>query len=201
MLVTKTSQSTVAGRTRSRRRSGLWIGAIAAGAATLATAVAVASMTSSPAYAVDQRGDGTVEVTIKEFVDAKGLQRRLIDAGIPAVIDYIPDGKGTCTQPRGDELPPNQTPMLTSPQGDSPASFSLSPAMIRADQTLVLEAIFDARNPENASAVRVSIVRGPVSACNPTAGPTDGPTTGPIIEHTDDPASGSTQETYSSSGS
>jgi hypothetical protein len=45
------------------------------------------------AYAVTANEDGTVSVEINSLRDAEGLERRLREAGVPAVVQYLPPGK------------------------------------------------------------------------------------------------------------
>jgi hypothetical protein len=49
----------------------------------------------TPAYAVTEHPDGTVTVEIDALSDAAGLERELAEAGIPALVQYLPPGK-TC---------------------------------------------------------------------------------------------------------
>jgi hypothetical protein len=52
----------------------------------------------SPAYAVSANDDGTVTVEINSLSDAAGLEAKLREAGIRAVVQYLPAGKA-CKQP------------------------------------------------------------------------------------------------------
>jgi hypothetical protein len=47
------------------------------------------------AYAVSKNPDGTVTVKIDALSDAPGLERELSQAGVPALVQYLPSGK-TC---------------------------------------------------------------------------------------------------------
>jgi hypothetical protein len=67
--------------------------AVAAGAGVL-----LLSGGAQPAYAVTPNGDGTVTVTINSLRDASGLEQKLREAGVPAVVTYLPSGKA-CRQP------------------------------------------------------------------------------------------------------
>jgi hypothetical protein len=94
----------LAGAGWTRRR---WPLAFAAG---LATAFAALLVSGSPfggdeggrAWAVTNNNNGTVSVEIDSLTDAAGLQRKLNEAGVPALVQYIPAGK-TCA---GGELLP-----------------------------------------------------------------------------------------------
>jgi hypothetical protein len=89
------------------RRSRTWIAPrrLALGGAGVAV-VAVAAVAgvqlvsggAAPAYAVSKNDDGTVTVEISSLSDAAGLERKLREAGIPAIVQYVPPGKA-CKQP------------------------------------------------------------------------------------------------------
>jgi hypothetical protein len=76
---------------------------LAGGLAGLTAVAAVAGVLlltggASPAYAVNKNDDGTVTVEIGSLRDAAGLERKLREAGIRAVVQYLPPGKA-CKQP------------------------------------------------------------------------------------------------------
>jgi hypothetical protein len=83
-----------------------------AGAAAVLVAVAAAAAVqlvsggAEPAYAVNTNDDGTVTVEISSLSDAAGLEQKLRDAGIPAVVQYLPSGKA-CKQPWPTATPPS----------------------------------------------------------------------------------------------
>ncbi|MFD8557643.1 hypothetical protein [Streptosporangium canum] len=52
-----------------------------------------------PAYAVTKDANGVVYVKVRDFHDAAGLTRQLKDLGVPAVVDYVPEGQ-QCREPR-----------------------------------------------------------------------------------------------------
>ena len=63
-------------------------------AATAAVALVVTGSDVTPsAYAVQPRADGSVTVHIRGLEDAKGLERSLRAAGVPAVVDYAAAGQ------------------------------------------------------------------------------------------------------------
>ncbi len=67
------------------------VGSVVA-AGTVFTAVATDSQT-NPAYAAEKLPNGTIKVTIREFRDAPGLERRLAKLGVRAVVTYLPPQK------------------------------------------------------------------------------------------------------------
>jgi hypothetical protein len=98
-----------------------------AGGAAAAIAIAIVGALSlgggepSKAWAVDRNPNGTVTVRIDSLSDAAGLQRQLNDAGVPALVQYLPPGK-TCAggglQPPGastqTKLPPDNGPIASA---------------------------------------------------------------------------------------
>jgi hypothetical protein len=84
-----------------RRRSLALLGAVVAGLVPAALAVSpFGGNADDRAWAVTSKADGSVAVEIDSLRDADGLQRQLKQAGVPAVVQYIPPGK-TCA---GDAL-------------------------------------------------------------------------------------------------
>jgi hypothetical protein len=92
------------------RRTRTWVAArpprrlaLAGGVAALLAVAAGAGVPfltdgAAPAYAVSRNDDGTVTVEIDSLGDAAGLESKLGDAGIRAVVQYLPPGKA-CKQP------------------------------------------------------------------------------------------------------
>jgi hypothetical protein len=75
------------------RHRGRWAAGLAVAAAA-ATAFVVASPggpATSPAYAVEQTGDGDVVVTIHRLEDSTGLEQALAEHGIDAEVSFDPD--------------------------------------------------------------------------------------------------------------
>jgi hypothetical protein len=71
------------------------------------------------AWAVVRNGDGSVTVEIDALSDAGGLERKLNEAGVPAVVQYIPPGK-TCAG----EAPPAHA--VTDSTGDRSGQAGLN---------------------------------------------------------------------------
>lgn len=98
--VAEAAARSTAGRYRRRRRTWQISSLAGAGALAVAAAVGVPAMvgpgTGSAAWAVETRPDGSVEVSIRDFKDPAGLERRLATAGIPAYVEFIPHGT-VCT--------------------------------------------------------------------------------------------------------
>ncbi|AOS61667.1 hypothetical protein [Actinoalloteichus hymeniacidonis] len=73
----------------------------AAGLTALGTTGVVALMlgTSTAAFSVEKQNDGLVRIEISDLRDAEELEDALAEAGIPALVDYLPEGQ-FCRQPR-----------------------------------------------------------------------------------------------------
>lgn len=86
-----------------RRRTRFVLAGAGVAAATAAVAIVATGSDVTPsasaAYAVQPRPDGSVSVSIRSLSDAAGLQSKLRAAGVPAVVDYAPDGNAGCVSP------------------------------------------------------------------------------------------------------
>jgi hypothetical protein len=85
-------------------RRGRLIALGATALAAIAAAIAVALGGGSAAYAVEPGANGQVTVKIHDLTDAAGLQQKLRDAGVPAVVNYGGDAPAGC----GAGAPPPQ---------------------------------------------------------------------------------------------
>ncbi|MEV4171708.1 hypothetical protein [Nonomuraea sp. NPDC049709] len=171
---------------RSRRRL-VGLSAAVAGVAAAATAVAVLTgLTSSPAYAVTTGSDGGVSVRIHSFSDPDGLEAELADAGVRAVVDYLPEGQ-TCKQPRG-ERGGGQGQFATSigKDGDGIA-FTIEKGQVPAGSTLVL-AVSKSKEGDDQPpfATALEVVKGTVAPCEATTLPVPPPGSGGTTERKDD---------------
>jgi hypothetical protein len=86
-----------------QRRTVRRLALVAAGSVVAATpvlATVVVGSRSTPAYAAERLPNGTIKVTIREFRDAQGLERRLRTLGVRSVITYLPGGM-RCTHRPG----------------------------------------------------------------------------------------------------
>lgn len=117
-------------------RIGLAAGAAAAAVIAVVSAVSIGGGGGSKAWAVSRNPDGTVTVQIRSLADADGLQRKLAESGIRALVQYVPPGK-TCadgelspppvavTQSNGD---PSAPPPLPGAQSSKYGSGPVGPA-------------------------------------------------------------------------
>ncbi|WP_188196725.1 hypothetical protein [Nonomuraea sp. SYSU D8015] len=146
-----------------RRPARHLVTAAGLGAAVVAAvAVAIPLMWDAPAFAVVKNSDGTVTVRINEFVRPKELEKRLREAGVRAVIDYVPYGQ-TCREPRGENVPqPERMPLRHTE--DSPG-FRIDPKDIGPDETLVIQMHSANGDPAKSNGGSVAVIRGPVASC------------------------------------
>jgi hypothetical protein len=163
---------------RSRRRL-----ALVGGTAVLLAAAAGAGLPflvggAEPAYAVNTNDDGTVTVEINSLSDAAGLESKLRDAGIRAVVQYLPPGK-MCKQPwftlaipDGAPPSPGSEPMIkggVEHTSDGHTRFTIS-NNLPGDETLVVmtQVGTDTSAPPGAggaAAIAVAFAKGAVGEC------------------------------------
>jgi hypothetical protein len=117
-------------------RFALAAGAAAVTAVALVSGVSIGGGSDGKAWAVDRKPDGSVTVRIDSLSDAAGLERKLNEAGVPALVQYLPKGK-TCA---GDELAPppgavTETNGGPSAEGDGPGPVTTKPGPGPVTQT------------------------------------------------------------------
>ena len=118
---------TVVTQRRPRRPRRLALAGVAVAAATAAVALVVTGSDVTPsAYAVQPRADGSVTVHIRGLEDAKGLERSLRAAGVPAVVDYAAAGKTGCVTPPPHPTGPTEAGTSRSGHRDDGPSLSRS---------------------------------------------------------------------------
>jgi hypothetical protein len=162
---------------RSRRRLGLAGGVAALLAAAAGAGVPFLVGGAAPAYAVNTNDDGTVSVEINSLSDAAGLQSKLRQAGVPAVVQYLEPGKA-CKQPWFTPAsPPDGPPPAGAPgikggvehTSDGQTRFTIS-KNLPADETLVImtQTASDASVPPgagNPESIGVALAKGEVPPC------------------------------------
>jgi len=175
---------------RPRRRLALGGGVAALLAVAAGAGVPFLSDGAAPAYAVSTNDDGTVTVEISSLSDAAGLESKLRDAGVRAVVQYLPAGKA-CKQPWF---------TLASPEGGRPSPggehairggvqhteghtrFTIS-KNLPADQTLVIMTqVAGAGGPSEAAgptSIAVAFAKGDVKPCEVVDAPSGSPPLGP----------------------
>jgi hypothetical protein len=153
---------------------GLGLAAGLGAAAVIAVPVLSGDGGGTPAYAVTARDDGTVMVEINSLKDAAGLERKLRDAGVPAVVQYIPPGKA-CKHPTFTPAPAGtRTPMgagmsgSVSQSGDHRARFTIDKRAVQPDRTLVIQTqqgAAPANMPTGPSSIGIAWAKGSVRPC------------------------------------
>jgi hypothetical protein len=113
-------------------RIGLAAGAAAAAAIAVVSALSIGGGGGSKAWAVSSNPDGTVTVQIKSLADAGGLQRKLDEAGIRSLVQYLPPGKtcagGELAPPPGAVTQTNGDPSAPPPAGTQGQEYGFKSA-------------------------------------------------------------------------
>jgi hypothetical protein len=185
---------------RSPRRLALaGAGAVLAAIAAVAL-VQLAGGGATPAYAVNKNDDGTVTVEISSLSDAAGLENKLRDAGIPAVVQYLPPGKA-CKQPWPTAIPPSDDHSgVTADAGKAPIKggvehtpdhtrFTIS-RNLPADTTLVIMTqVSESSELKVRNSIGITLAHGQVLPCEivdaPAGSPPFGPPPGGARMHTE----------------
>ncbi|MBB5774783.1 hypothetical protein [Nonomuraea jabiensis] len=172
-----TTTVTPAGRDRSRRRYvGLSAALAGVAAAATATAVVLSGLGGSPAYAVTEGDDGVITVRINRFNDPEGLQADLAEAGITAIVDYLPEGQ-TCKEPRGANGNGNDPWgfSLNFERSSNVTSFFFEKGRVPKGSTLVMAVSKSkAGDDQPPFGMSLTVVKGPVAPCEPIAMPAPG---------------------------
>jgi hypothetical protein len=174
---------------RSRRRLGLAGSMAALLAAAAGAGVPFLVGGAASAYAVTTNDDGTVSVEINSLSDAAGLESKLREAGIPAVVRYLEPGK-TCKQPWFTPASPqDRSPGEPGIKGgvvhtgDGHTRFTIS-KNLPADETLVImtqtgtgmNAPSGAGSPES---IGIALAKGEVKPCEVVDAPAGSQPFGP----------------------
>lgn len=149
------------------RTIGIGVAAVAgAGAAVAAPVFLTGPGGASPAFAVEEQEDGTVEVEIMDLRDSGELEEALAEHGIPAVVDYLSDGMA-CAEPRF-EYSPNGNVFISSERDEESREethrFSVHPEELGPDDTLVLEI---REFGEGGWGMGAAVAQGEVADCEP----------------------------------
>jgi len=150
-----------------RRPQLVAAGGVAATAAATAAAAVIAGSGDTPAaaYAIASRG-ASVTVEIAELRDAAGLQRDLRAAGVPAQVDYLPDGMA-CRQPRYRRATPRSAAAEIVKGTGGALAFRVDRAALRPGQTVVISTGAVAPGaPKPAARIALDVAQGPVAACD-----------------------------------
>jgi hypothetical protein len=161
---------------RRHRRRLVLAGGAAAGLAAVAVAVVVGPSVFGPdtsaAYAVDRDPDGSIRVSIFDYRDPKGLQRRIESFGVKAAVDYLPAGM-TCREPRADFVPAQRMPREMvdwAPLRSKDHYFKVHPQYIGPDQTFVYTVQVSNGSHDRTQRAAIRLANGPVAPCTPVPG-------------------------------
>jgi hypothetical protein len=145
---------------------------VLAGAAALAAVTAagagVFGLHTSPAYAVERDPDGSIRVSVYDYRDPAGLQRRIEAFGVRAAVDYLPAGMA-CQQDRADFVPADRMPLAMvdwAPLAGEDHYFKVHPEYIGAGQTFV----YTVQVSKHSQRAAIRLANGPVAACAPEPG-------------------------------
>jgi len=178
------------------RRRLVLVAGTAAAIACAAALVPLLTGGGTAAYAVTTSDDGTVTVEINSLSDAAGLQAKLRDAGVPAVVLYLPPGKA-CREPI---FTPSSGQASGAPLGggvrheaDGSTAFSIDPAGLQPGDTLVIMTQ-DVAGPDGGTgwSIGVAVAHGPVKTCDVVDAPAGAP---PLAPAGAQPAGGTVTDT------
>lgn len=171
---------------RSRRLVGLAAAVAGVAAASTAVAVVLGGAGGEPAHAVTTSADGEVSVRIHSFTDPEGLERELAAAGVPARVDYLPEGQ-TCKGPRGEHGGRGEGFATAIRRNGDGIAFDIEKGQVPEGFTLVVSVTKSAGGDSAPpSATAMEIVQGPVSECEPVSAPQAPPADGHTRERTQD---------------
>lgn len=170
---------------RRRRLPKVALAGVAAAAVAGGVVVATGGDTASAAYAVEPQGDGSVTVEIRKLEDAEGLQAKLREAGVPAVVKYLPIGK-SCKEgwfePARDPVQRATMSGSMVDRRDGPTTFTIDPGTLQPGQTVVITTSTGSVSPSPGAAgdgdiemtsIGMAVAQGPVGQCEVVAAPPD----------------------------
>ncbi|MEV0148733.1 MULTISPECIES: hypothetical protein [unclassified Nonomuraea] len=86
-----------------RLAAGLAVAAALAGGIVVGPSLLEDGRGVTASYAVTKDERGIVTIQVRDFGDADGLRKRLKELGVPAIVDYVPEGK-RCREPRAEHV-------------------------------------------------------------------------------------------------
>ena len=184
------NQTSEAGRGRPARRFTPRRLAVAGGTVLLAAVAAVAVVQlvgggAQPAYAVSKNDDGTVTVEISSLSDAAGLEQKLRDAGVPAVVQYLPPGKA-CKQPWPTAAPgtPSDPGGHSAIKGgvehtsDNHTRFTISKNLPAGETLVITTQVGGPSEATGPGAIGITLAHGEVQPCEVVDAPAGSPPLG-----------------------
>jgi hypothetical protein len=167
-LMAHIESTTAPADSHQRRRIGLPAAAAVVAGLVAAASLVVGGPEGASANTVERNDDGSIVVTIREGRHPEELERRLVDLGVPADVEFLESGHtcdparstGWVQVPRGEEL---FTWAPTSPDRD--AELVLHPDELRPGETAVFEFQVDEDEARLAANVKLRLSTSPVGPC------------------------------------
>ncbi|MFD1938320.1 MULTISPECIES: hypothetical protein [Nonomuraea] len=126
----------------------------------------------SSSYAVTRAADGKVIIQVRDFRDAEGLERRLKDLNVPAIVDYVPSGQ-MCGEPRGTHVEDIPSGLYSVPEnipGEREGwQMRIDTSLFKPGQTFVWTISADANGGN--SSTSTYLMEGPIAPCQPVPAP------------------------------
>jgi hypothetical protein len=127
----------------------------------------------SSSYAVTKAANGMVTIQVRDFRDAPGLEKRLKDLNVPAIVDYVPWGQ-RCREPRGKHVMDIPRGLYSLPEnvpGEKHGwQMRIDTKLFRPGQTFVWT--ISAPSNGESSSTSTYLMEGPVASCEPVPKPT-----------------------------
>ncbi|WP_433367848.1 hypothetical protein [Streptosporangium sp. CA-115845] len=126
----------------------------------------------STSWAVTKAANGMVTIQVRDFRDAVGLEKRLKNLDVPAIVDYVPWGQ-RCRQPRGKHVMDIPQGLYSRP-GNIPGEkhgwqMRIDTRLFRPGQTFVWT--ISAPESGESSSTSTYLMEGPVTSCVPVPAP------------------------------
>ncbi|MFJ2030730.1 hypothetical protein [Streptosporangium sp. NPDC087985] len=127
----------------------------------------------SSSWAVTKAANGMVTIQVRDFRDASGLEKRLKDLDVPAIVDYVPWGQ-RCREPRGKHVMDIPQGLYSLPEnipGEKHGwQMRIDTKLFRPGQTFVWT--ISAPERGEGSSTSTYLMEGPVAPCEPVPAPT-----------------------------
>ncbi|MEV0381090.1 hypothetical protein [Nonomuraea sp. NPDC050643] len=160
--------------TRAYRRPALGLAAtVVLGAGAVVGPSLLENGSGVPASWAVTAADGMVTIKVRDFRDAAGLETRLRDLDVPAIVDFVPWGQ-RCREPRGrhvDDIPRGLYSLPENVPGEKRGwQMRINTKLFRPGQTFVWT--ISAPASGGSSSTSTYLMEGPVAPCEPVPRPT-----------------------------